>query len=74
MSFVDRKIAGKLAKRSFFYERHEQRRIHSPEGFEGDMMGSINKGKCHHMAFFEMRSLKIDLILIWANVRNTISH
>lgn len=52
MNFIDRKDAGKLAKRSF-YEHHEQRRVYSPQGFAEEKMESINEGKCHHMAFFK---------------------
>lgn len=36
-------------------------------------MESINEGKCHHMAVF-ITLFKIDVILIWANARNTIGH
>lgn len=73
MNSIDRKNVGRLAKKSF-YEHHEQKRIYSPQGFVKEKMESINEGKCHHKAFFFIRLLKIDLILIWANARNTISH
>lgn len=60
------------AKRSFLQARWANE-IYSPQGFAEEKMESINEGKCHHMPF-SIRLLKIYLILIWANARNTMSH
>lgn len=64
MNFIDRKDAGTLEKKAPLRAPWTKENLFSSGVFREEKMESINERKCHHMAFFKMRLLKIDLILI----------